>query len=315
MKRDLFPIAFTTFVILSIVLNGIVMGEEETSCDPVSIRNNREGPSGLLPPEISIELDHDSMEVDVSPGSDGVVTFEGTVYCDVPPTTPPGQECIVYLITNAGGWAVNSIPAIAFSRTKTQERFLFDVQVPPETSSTREAELEIFAKWQYSPGVEMGTAEGTSAKIIIKPYCNLAFTSEDPVMRAPVGEWADLRLILKNEGNTDSNIILEITFEDGVEVEIESNTIVIGERGEYEISIRAKQRGGLAKSNPISIRATSQHEGERNDVTFGLYLKTETSIRSLSGFPLLLTISSTLILIAVAISIIVIIRRRKNVLR
>ncbi len=314
--KHLFSIPFPTLIILSIMMGasvGIVMGEEETSCDPISPLDKGDGPSGLLPPEISIELDHDFKEVDVSPGSDGVVTFDGTVYCDMPPATPPGQECMVFLIADAGGWAVDSIPAIAFSRTKTQERISIDVQVPPETSSSLENELEISAKWRYEPGIEQGYAEGTNAEIIITPYCNLTFTSEKPVMRAPVGEWAKFSLILKNEGNTDTNITLEVTVEDGVEYEIESNTIIIREQGEYEISLRAKQKSGLAGSNPISIKAKSPHEGQRNEVTFGIYLKTENSARALLGNPIFYIISSTLILVAIAVSIIVIKRKKRMI--
>ena len=271
-------------------------------------------PSGILPPDISIVLDHYSMDVDVYPGTDGVMTFEGTVYCDLPPSTPPGQECLVFLIADAGGFAVSNPPALTFSRTISEERFSIEVQVPPKTSSSEQKELQVSGKWRYSPGTTQGIVEGTSADIIINPYCALKFGTEDPVKKASVGDWVEYDIVLKNDGNSDSNVTIEIKADDNIEVEIESYSIIVREKSEYRISLRAKQTDGMGSSNAIYLKAISSLEGETNEATAELYLTTHTSIKNLLGLPFLIIISALLMIGAVIISIVVIRKRRMQVM-
>ena len=298
-----------SFLVTSILVFTAFSGNVSSMENRISF-DGIEGSSKLMDPDIYIEIDQDELFVDVEPGKDGICEVTGTIYCDMPPTTPPGQQCLVFPIAHASGWAVENPPAIAFTRTYTEESFNIRIQVPPETSAVTPGTFVLSARWRYSPGVEAGDVDPVSINITVNSYCNLVLGSEKPVLKAPVGEWVEFELTLRNDGNVDSNVTLDISSDSDVVVELRSKSLFLLEKNVIIIKIKAKQEGGYGRSNPMTIRATSPYDGDKNDITFGLYLKTTSSMVSLMKSPVLLILFSMILLLSVGISVFIYKKRK-----
>ncbi len=230
----------------------------------------------------------------------------------MPPSTPPGQECIVYPMIDASGWAVNYPPTMTFTRTYTQESFTAEVQVPPETSAWMEGAFQFSARWQYSPGMERGTIQPSTAMIYVNPFCYPEISCEKSVLRTSVGEWVEFQITLTNLGNIDSNITIQISGDSDLEFEQDSISITVPEMRSIEVSIRVRQKNGAGKTNSINLMAVGPYNGENTEDNFPLYLKTVYSMGSLMKSPVFIVVLSTILLTAIGISVIIYRKRRSD---
>ena len=86
-------------------------------------------------PIIHLTLDAYNREVDVSPGSNGTVSFELEVICDLPEDLADDIFCSVILETKAHWWDVTGIPQLNFTREIDHYSTWIEVRVPINTSS------------------------------------------------------------------------------------------------------------------------------------------------------------------------------------
>jgi hypothetical protein len=239
-------------------------------------------------PNITIELDQPEQSVGVEPGDDGVLRFSGTVYCDLPPTTPPGQYCVVQLQADAEGWPVSVPPALTFDRTKEEEDFALDIQVPIETSQ-RNVQLSISGRWRYSPGAGGGTLTPVIAIIIVEAYSRPILGSDDKNNTFPVGKWVEVPIRVTNDGNSNDNVQLEITnVPDGLEAYFPIEEANIQEGQSKVIKMKVRQSTGSPKSHRVEISATGINGGRKEVDTHTVNLETTTSAKSFFTNPYLL---------------------------
>ncbi len=167
-------------------------------------------------PTITIELDDDKKGVSVSPGSTGVIRFQGTVTAEVP-LMPPGQYLIVTLQADAGGWPVSIPPSMSFTNNHTEERFEVTVQVPIETSRQTQGQLTISGRWRYSPGTLGGTIDPATAIIEIEQYYSYTVSPRETVTKTGPDSVCEVEFEVHNKGNAADRISLEVTNKDDLE--------------------------------------------------------------------------------------------------
>ncbi|MGA1872781.1 MAG: choice-of-anchor T family protein [Thermoplasmatota archaeon] len=271
-----FPSLVTFAVLLLIVLSfpvGIV------SCRPI------EQPVAGAP-NITIEIHQDIVEVDVEPGSDGKARFSGTVYCDMPPSTPPGQYCVVQLSADAGGWPCSNPEALVFDRTKTEEDFALTVQVPIETSQRTEGQLSVSGRWSYSPGAMGGTVPAATSIIRILMYSSLQVSAGTGNNTVPVGKWGELPVLITNGGNANDNIDLWLSdVPDGVDAYLTSDNIMVPEKQTQTVILKVKQSSGSPRTHRIVVHAKGGANGTNSESQRSIVFDTTISARSFFTTP------------------------------
>ncbi|MFO8052314.1 MAG: choice-of-anchor T family protein [Thermoplasmatota archaeon] len=289
-------------MLLSIALMPFAIGEQEVPEAPLAGE-----------PDIEIVLDQDMVEVDVEPGSDGIARFTGTVYCEMPPTTPPGRECVVNLQTDAGGWPVSLPPTMEFNRQHQQEDFTVTVQIPIDTSQSTTGQLAVSGRWIYTPGLGGGTVPVAESIIQPLPYSKVHLTYDKENNTASVGEWGEIEIGVVNEGNARDDIKLEIAdLPDGLEAHLEKEILTVREKQTETTVLRFKQSSGSPGSHQIFISAEGQHNGTRSETEQPVVARTTASIRSVVTTPYIV-IPIVLVLLIAGIMVVRIIRRKRKV--
>lgn len=268
-----------------------------------------DGPSAGAP-TIEIVIDQSRYQVDVEPGADGVLRVTGTIHCDLPPSTPPGQYCIVNLQADAGGWPVSVPPAFVFDRTHEEEDFSIEIQVPIETSQTTTGQLSVSGRWSYSPGVGGGTVPASTAIILVKPYSRLAFSFDKENNTASVGDWGELKITITNEGNAGDEVRLSIDdVPEGLDAYLEEEYLRIPEKQSKTTILNFKQSSGTPGTYQISISAEGLHNGSRSELQHSVVVQTKLSFKSMITTPFVI-IPLVLVLIVAGIIAFRLIRKK-----
>jgi len=160
-------------------------------------------------PEITIALAQAKQTVYVAPGQDGIVTFTGTVFVQVP-WSPNIQYLVVDLSADAGSWPVSVPPSLTFSKAVKQQSFTISVQAPIGAPADESHTLTVGGTWHYEPGMTGGQCEPATAIILIKQYYTCDLETKTPFIEALANERLDTSVLVKNTGNGDDEIQLEI---------------------------------------------------------------------------------------------------------
>jgi hypothetical protein len=252
--------ASTIYISLVLVLSALIV--------PMGIDDKVEG---VGEPDIIIQIAQPKQTVYVAPGQDGIVTFTGTVFAEIP-YDPSIQYLIVQLHANAGGWPVSNPPALTFSRAQKQQSFTISVQVPIGTSSGGSYQLEVGGTWHYSPGVMSGEVDPAHAIIVIDQYYDYDLGSEDLFNEALRGEVIKPVIDVRNAGNGNDEISLEIVntndlYGSGIEALFSDDTVVVTENETVGITLFVKCGESMHKgSYPIEIKAHSAIAEERGEI-------------------------------------------------
>jgi hypothetical protein len=198
---------------------------------------------GMGSPSITIQLEDSRKKVEVSPGSSGVLTFNGTVIAEAP-IMPPGQYLVVTLMADAGGWAVSVPPSLVFSNNVTEQPFSLSVQVPIETSVKTQGQLSVSGKWRYSPGSMGGSIEPATAIIEVEQYYSYAVSPKEMLTKIGTDSISEVVFEIINKGNAADRLTLEVMNKDelessGVQISIKTEDISVPEKQtrEYPVAI------------------------------------------------------------------------------
>ncbi len=233
------------------------------------------------PPDIQIIINEEMVQVNVEPGNNGIARFTGTVHCEMPPSTPPGQICTVTFMVDAGGWACSSPDTMEFDRNNNQEDFTVSVQVPIETSRMTSSQLSISGRWRYSPGTLGGTTDPATAIIEVLPYSQVKVTTDPDNNTVSVGKWGEIELAITNEGNLNDDIELELeNIPDGIEAYLEDDLISVPEKQTKIVILKIQQPNGAPKTSQLNVIATGSYNGTRSSDTQPVVFTTTISVRS-----------------------------------
>ena len=259
------------------------------------------GSAEVRDPDLTIEMDQNRVDVNVHPGAEGVADFSGTVYCDLPPGTPPGKYIIVYLQANAGGWVVSLPPPLIFDMGTSCIDFELEVTLPPQTLSGA-YELEVYGTWSASPGVQSGYVDEVVSEIFVNPYSRVEMGSENKQREAPVGSWCDFELFLKNEGNVEDRITLMVKPLSDLDIRFDGGEIIIPYEGNITVNMSFRQGSGMGKNNAIEINKTTEVEKDLGMDTYTFYLKSKTSVKGTLLSPVGITVSAVIILVVALVA-------------
>ncbi len=161
---------------------------------------------------VSVALDAHEPVVDVCPGSDGIITFTGTVSITQTVDTQ-FQTAVVNLVVDTGQFQSTEIsPIIIFAQSRDVP-FSFSIQVPPGTMSTKVdkiLELSIGGTWVYEPGTLTGQVTPTMFFLEIAPFYLYSITSSHQYVQTSPGGEFDLDLRIKNEGNNNDRVQIDL---------------------------------------------------------------------------------------------------------
>ncbi len=263
-------------------------------------------------PTIQIVLDQEMIEVNVEPGSDGIGRFTGTVYCEMPASTPPGQYCIVQLNADAGGWPVSIPDAMSFDRNHEEEDFILSVQVPIETSQKTSGQLSVSGRWSYSPGMVGGTIPPATAIIEVMAYSKPIVSAESRNNTINVGKWGEIVIKVMNGGNANDDIQLEIgDLPDGVDAYFEEDTILVPEKSTKTTILRVRQSSGAPKTHQFVVIAKGRYNGSKDQDQQTVVFETGISAISLITTPYVI-IPFMILLIVGGVFTFKIVRRMKK---
>jgi len=223
-------------------------------------------------PSGSITLHHPEQVAKVGPGEDGIVEFTGEVNVN---TTGIGAnvQMIVVKLTVDAPWVASISPSTltwGAQETDVPKEFTVVVKVPNFTSASRVGEIIINGTINTNPGALLTNLPPEKGIIRIAEYAQLRVACMEPYIEAVSGDNVSYQLEVKNEGNAEASITVEIKEIDdlvdlGWEFENDKSNFYINEKGEELINITVS-----APSNaPISLNSfdvdTILRSGEEMD--------------------------------------------------
>lgn len=157
---------------------------------------------------VNLALESDPPEVDVSPGSSGMVTITGTVTC-----VKWGPDTVkVSLIAEADCGEASVVPAnFVFSQssgTEESETFSVSTRVPNGYPCTATPAITVSGYWDQG-GLRTQIAP-VSQIIIILQYYKMEISVIDPIISAAPGDNVDFNFNLYNRGNGEDTFHVDI---------------------------------------------------------------------------------------------------------
>ncbi|UCE37245.1 MAG: hypothetical protein JSW00_17500 [Thermoplasmata archaeon] len=222
--------------------------------------------------EVTVEVPP-ACEVDVSPGSSGIATLQGTVTCQTLNTLTPVS--VTLEATSTIGWVTISPGGVIFQGSHQSEDINITIGVPITTSTTGDYTCTISGTWEQGPTT--GPVNEDSFQILIKSYYMMTIYSETPLKEVKQGESTDFNLTVENTGNCDDDYQVEVH---NVE-ELESSNLLIPKLPKLTVEegcLRNIQLPVDASSDTptgeyqINVRVTScKSEGSEDGIVFEEY--------------------------------------------
>ncbi len=222
---------------------------------------------------IYIELDEGNVDVDVSPGKGGIITFTGSVnVIGIWPDLTSFQYVIVKLQADAGGFKVSEIPELYLVKPSSDEPriieagftdrpFSISVMIAPGTQYSGMSTpliVTVGGTWVYNVGALQGEVDAAQMMISVEQYYHYRVECDTSYVQTHPGGEFQLDLKVFNEGNGDDRI--EIDIENREKLEGNGWTIQLL-RTEFFLS-----NGGSVKV-PIKITTPVKWEPWKNRVT------------------------------------------------
>jgi hypothetical protein len=200
---------------------GLVMGRKSVLCGPIWIFSIlimmviSNVPSLYASPltEVTLKLQEEPPKVDVSPGSSGIVTAQGTVTCE---KWGPDQVKVSLTGNSTFGGANVNPPNIVFGGASGSEEtrsFSVTTRVPPGTPCTEKGEL--FVAGIFTQGGMQDDIDSVAIKIIILQFYQISVENEKGKIQnmnytSKAGDTIQVDFYLRNEGN--GNDVFNIDF-------------------------------------------------------------------------------------------------------
>ncbi len=225
-------------------------------------------------PIATINLDVTEQEAKVGPGQTGIVRFPGTVSADM---IGPGQnvQLIVVRLQADCGWATTISPTTLYftsAETGSLKTFEAVVRVPNFTSFQTQGQLTVSGTVQTIPGSPvLYNIQPTDGIITIQPYYMVTVSCDEPYIEINPGDPLVFNLKIKNDGNAQERMKIEIpnldklAEEDWV-VSTGARTIMLEEGKEdiVKISVTSPQDWTLYRNrvSKVDIKVTAETSTE-----------------------------------------------------
>jgi hypothetical protein len=158
---------------------------------------------------VTLELQEEPVEVDVSPGSPGIFEVEGTVTCKK--WGPDTVEVFLIGSSDTGGASVEPPNLVFDGISGTEETKSFSVSTRVPMGFTSSATPTITVSGTYDQGVLKYSIPPASQMIVILQYYKIEMDVDNKEVTVKSGENAKIEFVVVNVGNGDD--IFEIDFE------------------------------------------------------------------------------------------------------
>ncbi|MDG6225876.1 MAG: hypothetical protein QCI82_10235 [Candidatus Thermoplasmatota archaeon] len=210
-------------------------------------------------PLISVSLDSDHKEANVSPEDTGLVIFKATVDVYFPPGY--GDVCRVDLKAWAH-WEVSMNGSLNFSIGEGPKTIDVIVHVPINTSYDEEHMLSITGNYTFYPSGKGGVLEHVSALITVSEFRRVFMGCNRPVVSVRVGEWTHYDITITNRGNSPITIELHISSDNGhVSTRTPDGPIQLTKGETVNLTLRARQRPSRSGSSTVHVLAKDEGDG------------------------------------------------------
>ena len=253
--------------------------------------------------EVTMDPAYQEKEVDVAPGSTGVVTADINVTCQSIDPTP----LMVSLAANFPGGAVSLSPAgLIFEGSGTETKEVDISMTVPLLTPASEMPCIISGTWNQ--GGFSGSVEPVTVMVYVLPFHRPKIFCEAPKKEVNKGESVTFELRINNDGNADDTFHIEIAnLEDlkskGITVDdISDISIIYQDHGSVQVKIRVSSDTEVKGAN-IDIVVTSTLDEEPEEFYYQLNIKIKEGPFSLGFFtsPLIIVIIAIVTLLVIIV--------------
>lgn len=217
---------------------------------------------------VTIQLPEEPVEVDVSPGSSGIVEVDGTVTCR---KVGPDQVKVTLIgQSETGGASVEPVSMVFAGVSGSEETQPFRATTRVPMGYTSSATPTLTVSGVFVQGGLQYSIEPNSVIIIVLQYYKILFSFEEGEIEVESGENANINMQILNAGNGEDTFLIdfenredlrsrgfnlpepkEITF---AEDESRNITLAIGVpediSGNFQIRISVLSKGSVQSDSP-----------------------------------------------------------------
>ncbi len=267
-KRPLTTFAILVFPLLVLLISplvGLVSGEEveETRAE-------------YADPEITLYFSQEVFHTTAEP--DVVLSLEvtGTVICDLPEMAPDNLHCYVDVFFASDSWRSSGSIHYFFNDENRETQFnCYYTPNRPVTPAGERINISVRATWNYPANRQSGEIKPSFSSIEVTPYGRVLlepYGLDDP-SNLVIGEKLQGRLEVKNRGNDDDIITLEVvSAPPDVEVVLEEYRLKMDFWEVRFVNVTILQKGGGPQEGEIVFRASCTKPGSLNsrEMTMGI---------------------------------------------
>jgi len=239
-----------------------------------------------------LNLDVTEQEVQVGPGDNGIVKFQGT-YCpnDDRFNSRPDAVIVKFNVIVDPNWPTTVTPSSLYfteDEFSLEKSFEAIVKVPQFTSSKVQGQLTVSCKITMIPGNETFETQPTDGIIIVAPYYMVDAQPMTVTKSVKSGDSKEIKLSIHNQGNTQESF--QITVDDldklekkGISITPEYNPVVIPEGKIVNLTICIDIKKGTSdKFETVTISVDSINFTDGNPISASQEVKLYLDIESKS---------------------------------
>ena len=273
-KGSLTTFAILVFAILILLTSPLVgpgSGEEEEGSR-----------AEYADPEITLYFSQEFFQTTAEPDVFLSVEVTGTIICDLPEMAPDSLYCYVDVLFESHSWTPSESIHYFFNGENRETQF--NCFYTPSGSMTPAGEIiniSVRANWNYPASRQSGGVDPVFSYIEVTSYGRVlleSFDLDDP-SNLIIGEKHEGKLELKNRGNDDDVITLEVvSAPPNVEVVLEEDRLVMDYWEVRFVNVTILQKGGGPQEGEIVLRASCTNPGSFNsrEMTLGIESKEKT---------------------------------------
>jgi hypothetical protein len=170
----------------------------------------------------SIDLLPDTKYTDIHSGTSALVTFYGEISVEWP-VDIQAQYAVIDLTIHSEPFKSTEVPPLIVMPGMTKANFTFSVILPyelpyPAENGTGVYQMTVDGTWRYEPnGVLTGSFDPKDFKVMANQFYQYTVWSDQPYIQTSPGGAMDLKIKVRNDGNGDDMIHLEINNKDELE--------------------------------------------------------------------------------------------------
>ncbi|MGA1848321.1 MAG: hypothetical protein ACMUHB_03180 [Thermoplasmatota archaeon] len=225
-------------------------------------------------PEITVELDRPIFFTKAEPYPNNEANIDGQITCIIPDYVPDHVFVELTITLIGPDMVYGGLDELFATKDQPEVRIGLIFYPPYDARADDEFPFELQTVWAYSNrGGGSGQAESVFGAVRVSPYGQVSLepVTFGPVFDVTIGEVYSYDLDLRNQGNSDCTIDIEVlAHPPGVEVTMVPSSIKMQSFNTKVVRIEILQEEGSSQEGNIVLRVKSDAPGENSiqDYTF-----------------------------------------------